>query len=398
MIQAQEIEHGLAQREFLLYYQPKFSLAKAEVVGSEALIRWRRADGSITPPGQFIGVAEQSALISKITSHVVEMLISNMPMLRGTNLTPVSFNASARDFQNGKLVRQILEALATHDIAPDMLEVEITENQALACDAAILGNIRKLCDAGLGLAMDDFGLGYSSADTLSRWPFSTIKIDQGLIGRMLTSDKNASIVRSAIRLGHELGVDVVAEGVETEEQYRFLLEAGCKKVQGYLIGKPVALGDAAIRGPGGLCPEPLAVGLVHMAIMDHVHWRKKLVSYALRNAMLPADAAARREDLSYPTLDPRDCLLGRWYRNEGRRFADLPAFTELVSANYALHDIAQRIVKRIQAGATELEIDVLLVELRVSSLALLDHLTTLENIGLGQMYRQRLEGRCGAKA
>jgi hypothetical protein len=135
-----------------------------------------------------------------------------------------------------------------------------------------------------------------------------------------------------------------------------------------------------------------------MAIMDHVHWRKKLVSYALRNAMLPADAAARREDLSYPTLDPRDCLLGRWYRNEGRRFADLPAFTELVSANYALHDIAQRIVKRIQAGATELEIDVLLVELRVSSLALLDHLTTLENIGLGQMYRQRLEGRCGAKA
>jgi hypothetical protein len=135
-----------------------------------------------------------------------------------------------------------------------------------------------------------------------------------------------------------------------------------------------------------------------MAIMDHIHWRKQLVSYALRNAMLPADAAARREDISHPTLDPRDCLLGRWYRNEGQRYADLPVFAELVAANHALHDVAQQIVSRIQAGATELEIDVLLVELKASSLALLDHLTTLENVGLAQMYRQKLQGRCGASA
>jgi hypothetical protein len=157
----------------------------------------------------------------------------------------------------------------------------------------VLSNIRALSDAGVGLAMDDYGIGYSSMDTLSQWPFTTIKLDQGIVERMLDSSKNATIVRSSIRLAHELGLEVVAEGVETLPQHDFLVEAGCRIAQGYLLSRPLPLDEFK-----AFCAHPsrcrgLPVGLVHMAIVDHVQWRREMASYAIQRSGLPSDSPLR---------------------------------------------------------------------------------------------------------
>lgn len=386
MVSNRQIEQGLARGEFRLHYQPKYSVTRAAIAGSEALIRWERADGSITLPGEFIGVAERSSLISRISAHVVGLLVRDMAVLQRAGFTPVSFNLAARDLQDECLVRLILDSLAAHGIAPDQVEVEITENRALAADSTLLANIRVLRAAGVGLAIDDYGLGFSSPDTLSKWPFSSIKIDQGLIGRMLGSEKNASIVRSAIRVGHELGLDVVAEGVETIEQYRLLAEAGCSKVQGYLISKPLALEEVAGCTGCQSCPAGLAVGLVHLAMMDHILWRKRMVSYALRNAALAPDAPARARDTDHPILSCRECLVGRWSASDGRAFSHLPQFADFDVTHCALHGIGAEIVAKIRAGAGCDEIDVLLGKLTQLSLKLLEALISFENDGLASLH------------
>jgi hypothetical protein len=196
-------------------------------------------------------------------------------------------------------------------------------------------------------------------------------------------------VRSAIRLGHELELEVVAEGVETAEQYSFLAEAGCTKVQGYLISKPVSLHQVAQHNVSKNCPLSMAVGLVHMAIMDHVQWRKSMVSYALRNAALVPDAPARQEH-NYPSLSCNAGALGRWCVTDGQVFTGQPELRDMSKADMAVHAAAAHIVARIQSGACLAEISGPLSDMTRASLVLLECLSTLENRGLAAFYRQRL--------
>ena len=235
-----EIIDGMVKDEFVFFYQPKISLITGKVYGAEALIRMVKPDGRIIPPEAYIPVAEQSPLIKEITRHMFQKLVKDLIVLIG--LEPhmsISFNASARDFEDDVFTRMVLESLERFKLPAESLQVELTETATLEAGESIKRNILPLREAGIGLAMDDYGKGYSSLDTLSKWPFTTIKLDQGLIGRMFDSDKNLTIVESAIRMAHELGISVVAEGVENYEQYHRLLEAGCTRIQGYWISRPL---------------------------------------------------------------------------------------------------------------------------------------------------------------
>lgn len=385
MITARDIREGLRHNQFLLHYQPKVSLVTGRVAGAEALIRWVKPDGSMPRPSEFIPFAEQSTLIKKITSHMFPRLIMDMLTLRDTKTVPISFNVSARDFEDMVFARQILEAVKTYRMEPEAIEVEITETEALSGGDHLKKNMSLLTEAGIGLTMDDYGTGYSHIDTLSKWPFTTIKLDQGIISRMLDSDKSATIVRSTIRLGHELKINVVAEGVETEEQYRFLLEAGCKMVQGYLISKPLPLDQfIAFRGQEFLC-SCFPIGLVHMAIIDHVQWRRQIVSYVIKHANLPPDSPLR-QGTGYPALSYRECDLGRWYFGEGRIFSNHTAFLALDVPHRELHRIGSRLVERVKAGAHLSEITPHLKDLTECSMALLGLLESLEDLGLTEMH------------
>ncbi len=389
MITREDVEKGLAQRQFCLYYQPKYSLGANRIEGSEALIRWRQPDGTLRQPGEFLPLAARSGLMRDISAYIIEALLADLALLVPAGLAPVSFNLTAADLEDGALTARLLDVLARQDVAPGQLEVELTEDDALGCSDTVLANVQRLRDGGIGLAMDDYGIGYSSVDTLSKWPFSTIKIDQGLVGRMLVSDKSAGIVRSAIRMAHELGIETVAEGVETDAQLRMLLEAGCGKVQGYLISKPVPLADiAGLEALGQQC-RILPVGTIHMAIVDHVQWRKQLVQYAIEMSKLAADAPERQSQLPF-CMAGHNCLLVRWYYGDGRVFEPLAGFGAIGEALDDMARVSQTLVENIRAGARLGDIAPLVDEIRVISLDMLDVLTRLETSALAGLDRQAM--------
>ncbi|MDY0976743.1 EAL domain-containing protein [Massilia sp. CFBP9012] len=385
IVSRDEIAGALRRREFILYYQPKVSLTSNRIVGAEALVRWQRPDGTLLPASAFIGAVERAGLLKSLTRRLLPQLVHDLVDGGLAEQFQVSFNVCSCDLENSTLTSMILDAIVRRALPPAALELEITETQALQAAPCVLYNVQALTEAGIGLAMDDYGIGYSSIDTLSQWPFTTIKLDQGIVVRMLDSPKNATIVRSSIRLGHELGLEVVAEGVETLAQHDFLVEAGCGVAQGFLISRALPLaGFKAFCAAAGKC-RGLPVGLVHMAIVDHVQWRRQLASFAIRRAALPPDAPLR-QSAGHPTLCVTKCALGRWYLSEGRYFAGTPTYHALDAPHRRLHEIGARIVERIRAGASQPDIAPLMRELKQVSLILIGLLEDIEDAGFESLF------------
>ncbi|WP_333874841.1 EAL domain-containing protein [Methylobacter sp.] len=381
-----DIIEGIKSNKFTFFYQPKVSLVSGKVIGAEALIRWIDSNGTVKLPATFIPVAEQSSLITEITCHMFPKLVKDILVLMDIDeQLVISFNTSVKDFEDDAFIRLVLNTLKISQLPTNKLQIELTETATLQAGDAILKNINKLRNAGLGLAMDDFGTGYSSIDTLSKWPFTTIKLDQGMVGRILDSDKNSTIVGSSIRMAHELGISVVAEGVETNEQYHHLLEAGCTKVQGFWISKPLPLDqfitfvDADIRWSG------IPIGLIHMAIIDHVQWRKELVSELVKTASLPLDAPQRKYQKT-PPLSCKECRLGQWYYGTGQMFRDRKVFQSLEKSHYQFHEIGQMLVNLVSDGAVMKDLTPHLRDLSEKSTEVLSALQELENEGLIDMH------------
>jgi EAL domain-containing protein (putative c-di-GMP-specific phosphodiesterase class I) len=380
-----DIVRGLENREFVLYYQPKISLLTNRIVGAEALARWQRPDGTVMAPGAFLPVVERASMMSQFTLHLLPQWLDDVGSVLGTDLR-ISFNVSASDFGDDQLGELVSRAIEHDYLPPACLELEMTETQALGADDMVVGRIRALVDASVGLSMDDFGIGYSNLDTLSRLPFSALKLDQGIVGRMLVSRKSATIISSSIRLGHELGMEVIAEGVETPAQQDFLVEAGCKLMQGYLLSPALPLLDfQELRnklGNGRIVP----MGSVHMAIVDHVQWRRQMVSYAIQRASLPPKAPARQAD-GFPEMCLTRCALGRWYCGEGRHLSGCPTFDAIDSPHRELHRIGDVIVDLVRNGASLAELESQLSTMRGVSTGMIRLLEDLEDMGLNQLYQ-----------
>jgi EAL domain-containing protein (putative c-di-GMP-specific phosphodiesterase class I) len=393
MVSEQDIDDALRQRQFVPYYQPKVSLVTGRIVGAEALMRLVREDGSVVAPGDFIPVAERSARIKQLTRQMFPRLVDDLAWFgKGAALT-FSFNATVQDFEDTGLTELVLQSIADKHVNPDEIEVEITETMALNASGRFLRNVLSLREAGVGLAMDDFGTGYSTVDTLSRLPFTTVKLDQGIVGRMLGSDRDAAIVRSSIRMGHEMRIGVVAEGVETPAQYEFLMDAGCNTAQGYLLGIPVPFEQFVTFWEQAVVWSGCSIGLVHMARLDHIQWHRQMTAYAIRRATLPPGAPLRAAP-GYPVLLHNECSLGRWYSEAGRRFAEKaardnqlflishPMFKAIDRPHAAVHEIGAELVREIQAGAGSAQIAPRLDQLRHYSLELLRRLQILEEAGM----------------
>jgi EAL domain-containing protein (putative c-di-GMP-specific phosphodiesterase class I) len=381
-----EIVQGLRNKEFILYYQPKTSLITNRIVGAEALVRWRRPGESVAMPDSFIPAMQGTALLKTLTVQLLAELMHDMSGILGADIL-ISLNVGAADFEDDTFSGLLFDAIRDQRLLPASLELEMTETQALqACDR-LFGRIQRIVDAGISLAMDDFGVGYSSIDTLSKLPFTTIKLDQGIIGRMLSSEKDATIVRSSIRLGHELGMELVAEGVETQAQREFLIECGCKLVQGYLISPPLPA-EAFRKLRASSCnAHSLPVGLVHLAILDHVQWRRQIVSYAIQRAVLPRSSPTRKVD-GFPEMSATRCGLGRWYFGEGRHLAATPIYHAIDAPHRELHRIGEVIIEQVRNGATLTELAGLLSAMRAVSTTLIGLLEDLEDDSLHELYRE----------
>ncbi|MFG1868571.1 EAL domain-containing protein [Micromonospora arborensis] len=250
--------------EITMYYQPQIAIATGEVVGVEALLRWRHPRRGMVDPEELIRVAEQSAVMRLLTRRVVDDVVEQIAKWSAAGIRlRAALNVSVRDLHTGEIADQIADRLARYGVPAEQLQVEITEGALMADPRRVLATISRLHRIGVAIALDDFGTGYSSLQHLRRLPLSEVKVDRSFVLGMAEDTDDAAIVRSMIDLAGALGLRVVAEGVEDERTWRMLHAAGCDAAQGWFYARPMPAEELVtwlaryrpVRPSGGH-PEP----------------------------------------------------------------------------------------------------------------------------------------------
>lgn|GEM_PF-2949056 len=236
-----DLAKALRQDDLFLLYQPRVNLSTGDVIGAEALLRWQHRDLGLVMPQDFIPLAEESGLIAELDEWVLRRVARQLASWQAAGHQPqkVAVNISAMQFWNMQIVDKVAGILQEHQIEPQWLELEITESTLMKTSDRTVGTLQKLHDLGIRIAIDDFGTGYSSLGYLKEFPVQYLKIDKSFVQDMVRNPNDRAIVSSVITLAHNLGMKVVAEGVETREQMERLATYGCDEIQGYLISKPL---------------------------------------------------------------------------------------------------------------------------------------------------------------
>jgi diguanylate cyclase (GGDEF)-like protein len=236
------LRHALERDEFVLHYQPQVNISSGQIVGVEALVRWQHPELGLVCPSDFIPLAEDTGLIVPIGEWVLRTACAQNKRWQeeGWPSMRVSVNLSARQFQQLQLVEIIAEILLETGLAPEQLELELTESAIMKNAEIAIETLRRIKKSGVQIAIDDFGTGYSSLSYLKRLPIDVLKIDRSFVCESTTAPDDAAIVMAIIGLAHNLNLKVIAEGVETEEQLAFLRLLKCDEMQGYLCSQPLA--------------------------------------------------------------------------------------------------------------------------------------------------------------
>ncbi|NMM76689.1 EAL domain-containing protein [Acidovorax sp. SRB_24] len=244
-----DVRQGLQRGEFLVHYQPVVD-AEGHVLGTETLVRWQHPQRGMVYPGEFIALAEQTGLILPLGRQVLRaacVQLAQWNALPATAHWSVAVNVSAQEFRHPEFVQRVLEVLHDTGAPPAQLKLELTESLLLHDVEDSIAKMQALRTRGVGFSLDDFGTGYSSLSYLKRLPLDQLKIDQSFVRDVLTDPNDAAIACTVVALARSLGLDVVAEGVETAGQRDFLLRNGCRRFQGYLFGRPVPAQDLRVR-------------------------------------------------------------------------------------------------------------------------------------------------------
>lgn len=236
-----DLRRAFDHDEFRLYYQPQVDLLSGQIVGLEALVRWEHPVRGIIPPDEFIPLAEESGLVIRLGDWVLHEACRQIKLWSTAGLAPrqTAVNVSAVQLSRGNLVESVRHALELSGIVPEQLELEITESFVMADRDQSFKSLAEIKALGVRLSIDDFGTGYSSLAYLQQLEVHKLKVDMSFVRDMLTNSGNASIVKAVIALGHSLGLEIIAEGVEEEEQAVHLRALQCDVIQGYLISRPL---------------------------------------------------------------------------------------------------------------------------------------------------------------
>jgi len=249
-----DLRHAIKTKQFLLYYQPQ--VERGQVTGVEALVRWKHPRRGIVFPSEFIPLAEESRLILPLGDWVLEAACAQIALWAGRKETAhlsVAVNISALQFRQPTFVEHVLATLSRTGATPDKLRLELTESMLVDNLGDIIAKMTELRSHGLRFSLDDFGTGYSSLSYLKRLPLDRLKIDRSFVRDMLVDVTSGAIAQTILSLGRALGIAVIAEGVETEEQRGYLVGLGCHSFQGFLFTRPLPLEkfEAFLRGFAG---------------------------------------------------------------------------------------------------------------------------------------------------
>jgi EAL domain-containing protein (putative c-di-GMP-specific phosphodiesterase class I) len=237
---AAELELALRSGGIEVHFQPKAEARTRRITGVEALVRWRRSDGRLIPPSDFVSAAEHAGLSRALTAQVIEQALAQVRVWRaaGHDLN-VAVNTTVADLLDGAFPGEVAAALRRHGLPADALILEITESSVLADPDRIGRILGQLCELGIELSLDDFGTGYSSLTHLKALPVGELKVDRSFVARMCSDPTDSAIVFAMIQLARKLGIRVVAEGVEDAVTWQALCALECELVQGYLLSRPV---------------------------------------------------------------------------------------------------------------------------------------------------------------
>ncbi|WP_162932474.1 putative bifunctional diguanylate cyclase/phosphodiesterase [Solimonas sp. K1W22B-7] len=251
----QRLRHAIEAQQFELVYQPIYAARSQRLLAAEALLRWHEPQLGPVSPGVFIPVAERSTLILQIDQFVLSSVIAQLRAWREAGLPslPVSVNLSARQLQSSGFAARLEAMLGEAGVAPQLLQLEITEHALIDDRGRAARNLLEGAELGLSFALDDFGTGQSSFSQLRHLPIQRLKIDREFVDGIDADPRDQKIVRAIVAMAHALGVDVVAEGVETEAEMNTLRRVRCDALQGFLLGRPMSAESLA-----GLLAAPAA--------------------------------------------------------------------------------------------------------------------------------------------
>jgi EAL domain-containing protein (putative c-di-GMP-specific phosphodiesterase class I) len=354
------IAKALALGELVFFYQPILSLVTGKICGAEALIRWRRADGSLVPASMFIPLAEKTGFITEITRTMLPQFLADMMTIHqlDPSLT-IALNVSIEDLATRDFSKNLLNTIQSQKliIDPRKICVELTESQALNLTDRMQNTLFTLDSEGVKIAIDDFGTGYTSFALIRDLPIATLKIDKSFVNRVLDSEKCAKIVSHIISLAHQLGLETVSEGVETQAILDWLQHHGSTCAQGFYLSIPLPLPDFLafiLRDNRHVTASPL--GLIHLAKQDHVSWQRDFVTGILNVVSIRDEQLKQKAYEKIPALDPKECLLGKWYYGVGQEFSEYPQFEQLGIEHEQLHQTANHLLHEIGGGASRTQI------------------------------------------
>jgi len=250
-----DLHKALVRHEYEVYYQPRVESKTGKILSAEALIRWNHPTLGMIPPGDFIPLAEETGFILSINSWVKKRVFQQLVDWRaqGIPLVPISINLNSSSFMQKDFAKQIEELLTQFQLEGKWIEFEITENSLIKNEDFVIQTLRKLRELGVKIYIDDFGTGYSSFSYLKSFKLDGIKIDRSFIRNLSNESENAAITSAMISMAHQLKMSVVAEGVETEEEWLFLQGQNCEEIQGFLFSKPIPANQFELQLIGGTC-------------------------------------------------------------------------------------------------------------------------------------------------
>ncbi len=345
----ERIRQGLATGEFVLYYQPIVNMRTNQVMGAEALIRWRHPQRGLLPPGMFLPVIEGHPLSVELGEWVIDSALTQMEAWRAAGLElAVSVNVGAFELQQASFVNRLRALLAAHpEATPGCLDIEVLETSALG-DIVQTSKVLEAChEMGVSFALDDFGAGYSSLTYLQRLPVNVLKIDQSFVRDMIEEPENLAILEAVLGLAGAFRRKVIAEGVETADHGLMLLQLGCELAQGYGIARPMPGGEfpgwvARWRSdPRWAAAPPVNAGnrSLLFACVEHRAWLAAFEAYLKGKRRNP------------PSLDPGECRFNAWLEAEmkaGRSY--LPTFQAIQTLHRQLHSLAADILAAQRDG------------------------------------------------